>query len=158
MFYIFDRIDLETFKLVDWKFNLTWMKMTLTRNLLLFKGNWFEFVAPLEWNTGLIWWRYKASTNLYVWQWLLPTTSLNFTFRCKNWKCPISKIRDIQKATITFLNVFYISLKVFYIFILVQSACPVATLLNNFYLNQALLSAATGGAGRCAGSLFPEKM
>ena len=37
-------------------------------------------------------WRYEASTNLYVGQWLLPTTSLNFTFRCKSWKCPTSKI------------------------------------------------------------------
>ena len=42
------------------------------------------FTCPIK----AIRWRYEASTNLYIWQCLLPTTSLNFTFRCKSQKCP----------------------------------------------------------------------
>ena len=47
-------------------------------------------------------WRYEASTNLNVCQLLLPTTSSNFTFRCKSHKCPTSKIREFRKATFTY--------------------------------------------------------
>ena len=38
----------------------------------------------------------EASTNLYVRQCLLPTTSLNFTFRCKSQKCPTSNFYILE--------------------------------------------------------------
>ena len=45
------------------------------------------------------WWWYEASANFYVRQCFLPTTSLNFTFRCKSWKCPTSNfyIFELEK-------------------------------------------------------------
>ena len=109
----------------------TMMIFALTQWTLVFqqRTKYVEVTRFYLWNLGAVhnlpkmkgglW--YEASTNLYVWEWLLPTTSLNFTFRCKSQKCPTSKIREFQKKILLFKMSFSFIWRSFTFFMLVQS-------------------------------------
>ena len=83
------------------------------------------FTSPVDLSQG----KYMLSSMMAVWSIYkfvcfdsVSTTSLNFTFRCKSQKCPTLKIREVQKTTLTFLNLSYIFWRSFTFFMLVWSA------------------------------------